>query len=226
MKRLCAAAVIALAFAPAARAWQFEAGVGINFYETTDGRWYQRAATHALQARTPAVSFGVTGDIYTSGTYGVAWHADYVNLGHASADCICTPMDENYDANHHRMVTPRPYDVPDAFFSGAGNAQGVALTLEPYYVTHGWRFAAEAGVFGYLPKWGETVTNWQVGGVAPRTINVSTPRKLSLVPVVGASIGRDNWSLSYRHYFMRMANYGDTPPVWTDADVLEYKLRF
>ena len=229
MKRI--AAVLALIggalAAPAAQAWQFEHGAGLTIYQTEDGRWYQQGAPHSLHNNTPAWSLGVTGNVWQRADWGVAWHADYVNLGRASAECSCTPMDENYNANTHTMVVPRPYDVPNAQFSGGGRAQGVTFTIEPYYIAHGWRLAAEAGVFAYLPQWDETVSNWQVVGSGdPQTLSVSTPRRWSAVPVVGASIGRGNWSLAYRHYFTRMANYGDSPPLWKDADVIEYKVRF
>lgn len=223
MKR--AVALLALAASScAAHAVTLEVGAGTTFYNTHDGTWYQLGVTHKLTDAPRAWSIGLTGDLYTSAYWGVAWHLDYVNLGRASASCDCTPVDANYNAVTHQLISD---NVPRAHYSGSGYAHGAVLSIEPYVTRNRWRFGLEAGVMAYLPIWNESVTGWQPDTSVPaQNLQLSTPRAIKPALVLGASFGRDNWTLSYRHYFLRRANDLNVPPVWNDANVIEYKVRF
>lgn len=201
-----------------------EAGAGLTMYRTGDGTWYQQGVEHKLFDMPRSWSVGVTGDLYSGESWGVAWHLDYVNLGRASASCDCTPVDANYDPKNHVLLND---NVPRAHYSGSGYAHGAVLSLEPYLTRNRWRFGVEAGVMAYLPIWNETVTGWQPNVDVPaQDLRLSTPRAIRPALVLGASIGRDKWTLSYRHYFLRRVNDINVPPLWNDADVIEYKVRF
>lgn len=201
-----------------------EGGAGVTMYRTGDGTWYQEGVDHKLRDTPRAWSIGLTGDLYSAEYWGVAWHLDYVNLGHASASCDCTPIDANYDPKSHTLIRD---DVPRAHYSGSGYAHGAVLSLEPYLTRNRWRFGAEVGVMAYLPIWNESVTSWQPDTSVPaQNLQLSTPRAVRPALVLGASIGRDKWTVSYRHYFLRRVNDPSVPPLWNDADVIEYKVRF
>ncbi|MCK4121362.1 hypothetical protein HFK83_03120 [Ralstonia pseudosolanacearum] len=202
----------------------FELGVGVTKYRTgPDGLWYQQGQAPYLDLRSPMVSAGLTGPIYSRGSWGIDWHANYVNLGHSSVQCLCTPRDENYSTASHQKLNA--YDVPDANFQGNGNAQGVALTVEPYIVRSGWRFGLEAGPFIHRNAFDEVIGNWKVDpNAAPQTLTVSTSRRLSIGSVVGVSVGRGNFRVSYKHYFMPQR--GEYPALWKGADVIELKYVF
>lgn len=216
MKRYIAA--LALAAAPlAAHAWQFEQGAGVTRFSTEEGRWYQERMPHELRTVAPEWSIGVTGRAFARGSWGVDWHAGYVNLGRASASCQCDTSDSDYAAH----VTKHT-----ALFSGSGRAQGAALTLEPYVWLSGWRVGVEGGAFIYHSSWSETVAGWTVNDAPPQNLALSASG-WHVAPVAGVSIGGAAWSVSYRHYFMRRTSERQNiPPVWNDADVIELKRRF
>ena len=215
MERFIAA--LALIVPLYAHAWSFESGVGVTSFETEDGRWYQQLQPHSLSTVSPEYSVGVTGSLLTRGTWGVDWHADYVNLGRASSSCQCDTSDENYAA-HDTQHT--------ALFSGAGRAQGFAAMIEPYRWYGGVRVAVEAGAFVYHSSWNETVKGWTVNDAPPQDLSLSQSG-WHVAPVVGLSIGGAVWSVNYRHYFMRVNSARqNVPPLWNDADVLELRRRF
>lgn len=205
----------------------FEIGAGISKYNAQgDNVWYQQGMPHSLGLSAPVLSAGFTGPVYTREKWGVDWHADYVSLGHVSSDCDCTPMDQNYSTATHKKLNL--YNVPDAQFVGNGNAQGVALTLEPYFRYSGWRIGVEGGVFIYRPAWDVTVYDWSPGpGVAPSTISAHTPRSLQTGKVAGISIGRGNFTVAYQHYWLP-TRFDDahSPAIWSGADALLVKYRF
>jgi hypothetical protein len=207
-----------LAIPITANAWQFEAGAGATIYQTENGRWYQNGQPqNEVTKHAPAFSFGVAGSVLERGNWGLGWHGDYVNLGRASASCMCLARDEDYAAGR---------EGPRARFSGSGRAQGVSLTLEPYYWTHGVRVGVEAGAFVYHSSWSESVTGWTVNDLPRQDIALSSSR-WNVAPVAGVSVGSGPWSLSYRHYFMHRNIKGQSvPPLWNDANVIEIKRRF
>jgi hypothetical protein len=206
---------------------QAELGIGAAKYQTQDGRWMQQGIPGGsnVTSKPPAFSLGFTGPLITRGKWGMDWHAEYVNLGRASAQCDCTPLDSNYNANAH-VFAPK-IAVPFANFTGEGRSQGVALTVEPYYWFHGARIGIEAGAYIHRDSWTEDVTGWQIDpSVAPQNLHLSDAY-WSVAPVVGASVGNGRFTLSYRHYFMRLnSNSRNIPPLWNDADVLEVKVKF
>ncbi|APR40488.1 hypothetical protein [Paraburkholderia sp. SOS3] len=183
---------------------QGEIGIGAAKYQTQDGRWLQQGIPggSSVTSKPPAFSLGLTGPLITRGKWGIDWHAEYVNLGRAAAECWCTPNDDNYDANSHRYQTK--VNVPQAYFTGEGRSQGAALTLEPYYWLHGVRLGVEAGAYIHRDSWSESVSDWQAWpGVPKQNISISDSY-WSVAPVVGASVGNGRFTLSYRHYFMRL----------------------
>lgn len=200
---------------------KWEIGAGFTRYNLAeDGRWYQSGMQHnRVDASAPALSIGLTGPLYSSEKWGVDWHADYVNLGRMSSDCVCT-SDENYDNKAHRMISAEGAAL--ARFQGAGRAQGIALTIEPYYLYRSWRFGVEAGLFVYRPQW-----DVHMQTIAPDTngiIDPHTPNNPQIGRVVGASVGKGPWRVAYRHYFLP-TKYDAThyPAIYTGADVVEVK---
>lgn len=226
MKKLL---VVAALLAPlAANAVSLEVGIGsTNYGAQGDGTWYQQGMPHVLNLKSYGFSAGFTGELYSHGPWGVDWHVNYVNLGHLSSSCDCTPMDENYDTKTHHLV-PNPTNVPNATFVGNGNAQGVSFTLEPWVKLQGWRFGMEAGLFPYRPAWDMDVYNWQVNlNVAPQTLHVGTPHAWQLGQVVGVSVGRGNWKVALKHYWLPTKFDNDhSPAIWKGATVVEMKYRF
>lgn len=215
MKRLLAA--LALIAPLYAHAWSFESGAGATSFETEPGRWYQQLQPHSLDTVSPEYSIGVTGNLLMRGAWGIDWHAGYVNLGRATSSCQCDTSDENYAA-HNTQHT--------ALFSGSGRAQGFAATIEPYRWYGGVRIAAEVGAFVYRAKWNETITGWTVNDAPPQDLALSASG-WHVAPVAGVSIGGAIWTLSYRHYFMRINSARqNVPPLWNDADVIEIRRRF
>jgi hypothetical protein len=80
---------------------QAEPGIGAGLYSTPDGRWQQKGipgGSH-VTSKPPAFSAGFSSPFISRGKWDVDWHAEYVNLGRAAADCSCTPTDANYDAD-------------------------------------------------------------------------------------------------------------------------------
>lgn len=233
MKRVALTAALAF-MASTAHSESFfsaEAGLGVTHYSTVDGRWYQQGmpgGANDVTRNALVITLGLTGPIVSRGRWGIDWHADYVNLGRAAASCMCTPMDENYDARAHKYVDH--FDVPAARFSGSGRSQGAALTIEPYVWAHGLRFGLEAGAYVHHDSWSEDVSNWQiVGSGAPRSFTVSDAY-WSVAPVAGLTVGNGHLALNYRHYFMRKNSESRDskgyPPLWNDADVLSVTYKW
>lgn len=229
MKRIVIAALLAASTAAHAESFfQIEAGLGVTRYTKEDGRWFQQGtpgADNKVSSKPPAFSLGLTGPIVTRERWGVDWHAEYVNLGRAAASCNCTPNDENYDAKTHKFTDVMPADP--AGFSGSGVSQGFVLSVEPYYVVHSVRLGLEVGAYIHRDTWHEYVTGWQTTPDMPKQSFDISQKSWSVAPVVGVSVSKDRYTLSYRHYFMRVNASGrNVPPLWNDADVLEVKMRF
>ena len=195
-----------------------EVGAGVTHYGTYNGRWFQNGAPgNKVTSNAPAFSLGLTGDIVSRGDWGVDWHAEYVNLGRSAAQCQCKTRDEDY-AGHSKGQT--------AWFSGSGRAQGVALTLEPYAWRGGLRWGIEAVAYIYHADWNQNVYGWAVNESPKRDLSLGS-HTWNVAPVLGATVGNGKWSVSYRHYFMRLnSQRSNVPPVWNDADVIEAKWRF
>lgn len=205
-----------------------ELGAGVSHYDKMpDNTWYQQGMQHSLGLSAPVLMGGLTGPIYTRESWGVDWHVDYVSLGHVSSQCECTPDDANYDTQTHHL-RPVIHDVPNANFVGNGNVQGVALMLEPYFRYRGFRIGAQAGLFPYRPNWDVSIYNWQGDtNVAPQTLHASTPHGVQIGKVVGVSVSRGNFGISYQHYILP-TRYDDahSPAIWKGADVLMLTYKY
>jgi hypothetical protein len=228
-KYIALVAGMALALSAHAESWfQFEAGAGVAHYQTAaDGRWFQRGMEHSLNLSAPALMAGITGPIWSKGDVGIDWHIDYVNLARVSSQCTCTPLDSNYDVHAHALVA-NPVPVPNANFTGSGNAQGFVFSIEPYLMTHGWRLGVESGLFIFRPEWNETIYNWApTPEASPITVRAHTPNNPQIGGVLGVSVGRGPWSVSYEHFFMpQWLGDKSTPPIYRGADVLMVAYRW
>lgn len=230
MKQYIAAAAAGMALVCTAHAdgitdhVHLELGAGVSWYHPlADGTWYQQGMPHDLGLSAPALMAGFTGPVWQRESWGVDWHADYVYLARVHSSCLCT-SDENYNAKTRAEIS-NATTVPLAQYTGSGNAQGIALTLEPYVRYRGFRIGVEGGLFPYRPQWDETVTS--VANLSPYTIYAHTPHAIQLGEVVGVSVGRGPWSISYQHYFLP-TRYDDThyPAIYNAADVVMLRYRF
>lgn len=226
MKKLLAIAAMTFAIGAHAQSWfQFEAGLGATHYtDRGDGTWYQKGAPQWSESlNAPAYTVGFAGPIVSRGKWGIDWHADYIYMSNASADCWCTPVDANYDLVNKRIVK---YDPPLAHFVGSGHTQGAALMIEPYYTIDSWRVGVLGGAFINVPTWHETVDNWSMTpGQQTRSIEVRARSKVTVSPVVGLTVSRGNFSLRYQ-YFMLPAGDADVPQVFSSAHMLSLMYRF
>lgn len=207
---------------------RLEFGAGVSRYSTQgDNIWYQQGMSHSLGLSAPVLSAGFTGPLWQRESWGVDWHVNYVSLGHVSSQCECTPDDANYDTQTHHL-RPVQHAVPNANFVGNGNAQGIAITLEPYVKYRGWRFGLEGGLFPYRPAWNMSIYNWQGDtSIAPQTLHVDTPHAWQLGKVVGISVGRGPFSVVYQHYILPTRfDAAHSPAIWKGADVIMVKYRY
>ena len=207
----------------------FEIGAGVSKYSLLgDGIWIQQGMEHSLGLSAPVLSAGFTGSIWQRDSWGIDWHVDYVYLGHVSSQCECTPVDANYNLSSHTIKSPMPVPVPNANFVGNGNAQGVALTLEPYLRYHGWRIGLEGGLFPYRPAWDVSVYGWSdTPGLPTKTVQAHTPRGIRIGSLVGLSVGRGPLSVSLQYYFLPTRSDDAHPPaIWKGATVVQMRYRF
>lgn len=206
-----------------------ELGAGASRYSAQgDNTWYQQGMEHDLGLSAPVLMLGFTGPVYTRESWGIDWHIDYVSLGHVSSQCECTPVDADYSVQTHTLINPIPVDVPNSNFVGNGNAQGIALTVEPYVMFHEWRLGIAGGLFPYRPEWSLVVYNWSdQPGQTPQTLHVSTPRAWQIGKVVGLSVERRNFGVSYQHYWLP-TKFDDThaPAIWKGADIVMLTYKF
>jgi hypothetical protein len=199
--------------------FQFEAGVGVGMYDTQDGRWYQQGMpTSAVQNVNVAWSLGLTGHVLQRENWGVDWRAEYVNLGRAEAGCLCT-SDADYNPNTHQAA---PGAEPGGAFTGSGSSQGVVLSLNPYYTFYGVQVGPEVGAYIHHDVWNEYVQIFS----PPVNVAIHTAY-WSVAPVAGITVSSGRYSISYRHYFTDINERNKTyPPLWKDADVVMFKMRF
>ncbi|MDQ7977152.1 hypothetical protein QYH69_07815 [Paraburkholderia sp. SARCC-3016] len=211
------AAGAALSLSSGAHAESFfevEAGLGVTHFDIPDGRWNQQGSPQsALHVDFPAFKIGTNFRVYEGEKFGVRAHVDYVNLGHLSARCECTE-DRNYDLATKKVLDP---SIPTANLSGSGNAQGVALTLEPYFLYRGWHIGVEAGLFPYRPSYSVSAF-WHLDG---STHTYDTPHTLQWGQVVGLNVQRGNFGISYQYYRLP-TRYDDehNPAMYKGAHVL------
>jgi hypothetical protein len=211
-----------------AHAWQFEAGAGTATYETlANGIWYQEGLPHRMSMSPPAFTAGVTDLLYERESLSLSWHADYVFLGHVNTDALAT-TDTNYSTASKSCIGRC---VSQSRFVGNGNVNGFAFTLEPTYRVQGWLFGVEAGAFLFRPTWHETV---YINNLLPtpngqgEVVHADYAPRWQVKPVVGVSIGRGNFSVSYRYFwdktYFNAAN--PYPGVWKGTHLLSLLYKF
>lgn len=202
--------------------FEIEAGIGAaHIKDMGDGTWIQQGAPNNREkVNSPAFMVGFTGSLYETARYDVRWHADYVYLGSVSASVDGVP-DQYYNPSTHQ-VSPTFAATGDRYspFNGQGHTQGVALTLDGGYTTHGYRFGVEAGPWIYWQTWHESLYD-----LAGNWDDLSHKTSPQLGYVVGASVARGPWSVSYRYYGMK-ARWNPYPGLATSAHMLTLNYRF
>ena len=213
-----AALALSISSAKAESWFHFEAGIGAaHISDMGDGVWVQQGAPGNHEKKTSlALMAGVTGQIYAHGNWDLRYHADYVYLGEYSASVLGVP-DDQYDPRAHQIVhfAGERYSP----FNGHGHAQGVPLTLDVGYTTHGWRFGAEAGPWVYWQTWHESLYD-----LADQWDNLSHRSVAQVGFVAGASVERGPLSLSYRYYQISQ-RWDPYPGLATGAHVLALRYR-
>jgi hypothetical protein len=200
-----------------------ELGIGQTHYRIQpDGVWYQLGEPHKLNTQSDTYLVGITSNAYTTDYYGVAWHADYVSLGHLGSWCYCT-TDANYNNTEH---APRSLGYYDGTFSGTGRAGGVQFTLEPYVYWHEYRIGYAWGWIKFQPHWHETVYAWSDPPLinTPETVYKTTTDQWRLGHVYGFSVSRGSLTMTYVHY--SLPTRWPVPALFTSADVLMVMWEF
>lgn len=197
-----------------------EVGAGLSNYSIVpDGAWYQLGAPgDKLQTHGRAVSVGVVGDRQFLDYFGVAFHADYVNLGHARSYCNCTSVDADYDHATRKIAAGSPMAV----FSGDGLVQGIKLSIAPYVTVKGWKLGYERGLYFYRPQFVDSVYGWSATGAPPyQNLILSTPTGIRRARMFGFFVARGRFTVSYESYRMPV-NWATeaNPPLWTGAHLL------
>jgi hypothetical protein len=167
---------------------------------------------HRMDVRGKAFEFGLTGDAYAADHWGIAWHADYVSLGHISSECICTPIDADYAPIHHKVTGHTP-GVHDADYKGHGIARGGLLSIAPYASVGKFRVGVEVGAFVSRVDWDEMAYNWMGQASTQATNNhVPAPRAWRIGEMTGLFVTRGNWRVSYQHYTLP-SRYALSQPI-------------
>lgn len=203
-----------------------EVGAGQTHYGIQpNGIWYQLGNPTRLQVNGHAWMIGLTGDAFEHDRWGVAWHADYINFGHASSHCYCTPRDDYYDAGAHRQLPGAP--VPNANYVGSGSVQGLKLSLAPYWRVGEWKFGPELGIIEYRATWTEDAYGWSYFPGPTRTNHLELQRKFYNSKFYGAFAQRGRWTISYEHYNLTTDTAGTdrpgrpwVPALYTGANML------
>ncbi len=226
MKALIASTLLFLAAMPT-YAVTVEAGVGTTRYTLQpDGTWYQRGMPYKIQSSGMGYLVGLRGSAIRRDTFGIDWHADYVNLGAITSFCRCTTVDADYDMKAHRLMKA---NTPIADYSGHGSAHGFKLSLAPYVRVAGWDVGVEAGVFIHRPNWNEKVYSWTDGhGSSPVDGRHDTPQHWTASKMIGVFIRQDRLTVSYSYYRLptRYRPTIDNPALWTGAYILMFSYSF
>lgn len=225
MKRTALAFLLSVIFSPSAHAgswFQFEAGIGAaRINDLGDGVWIQQGAPNNYEQRdTPAFLVGMTGSLYARDAFDLRWHADYAYIGEYAASVDGVP-DEFYDPVHHEVLpawaqTGARYSP----FNGHGHLQGVPVTLDVGYTWNGWRFGVEAGPWLYWQTWHESLY-----GLDSEWHDLSHKTQMQVNYVIGASIERENFVLSYR-YYNAPQSWNPYPGLARGANVVMMQCRF
>ena len=218
---------LSLLFPCFSQAVEFDASIGAaRFSDRGNMFWYQEGLPHQLQLSTLAVDAGFTGDIWRSGRYGVAWHANYAFLGPVKSNAVATPDDANYN---RYTKSCEGECIAHSNFTGRGKAHGLRLTVEPYFYVDGWRIGVDAGVFFARNIWKMTVYDWvPERGAEPRTIRVDDSAGFRFYPTFALSIGRGNADVVLRYYRNQSRTDPTTgsPAIWSHTTTLTLRYRF
>jgi hypothetical protein len=199
---------------------QFEAGVGFGVAsDVGDGVWVQQGSPdNHVKLTFPALLAGATGPIWSSGRWDARWHLDYAYLGEQRASVMGVP-DDAYNPQTHQDIAA---NMPPRYspFNGHGHVQGIPLTLDVGYTYSGWRLGAEAGAWVYWQTWHESLYN-----LANQWQDLSHKTVAQVGYVIGASVERGNFGLSYRYYNINQ-RWNPYPGLATGAHVLMATYRF
>lgn len=198
-----------------AYAWQFEAGVGESYFpDSGNGVYYEDGPNypHTLNLHSPAFEFGITGDIASS----FGWHADLVYLGSVKTDAVVNSNDANYSPATGGCNGPC---APTENMHGSGTITGIALTGEVHHDYGGFRLAAEAGPFVFIPQWQVTISN-PLG-----SYNYKYASNVQIGAVLGASLARGPLSVGFQYFFDRTRG-SPVPGIWTGTYLLIAKYKF
>lgn len=232
MKRIVAFAlflaliVMAGGFASVHAEVHAEAGAGLTTYVIgPNGVWYQVGAPdNVVRPHGRAFEVGITDSYAVTDNYGLAWHIDYVNLGHVRSYCQCTTIDADYNGATGKIAPGAPL----ATYSGNGLVQGFKASISPYVRIGSWRVGINDGIFVYRPQFTDSVYGWH-SAQSSQLVNgyVTTPTRRQFAPVVGMFISRGKFTLSYDYYRMNVpANESNAPPLWSGAHVLMVSYAF
>ena len=211
---------IGIAYSSDARSASFEVGAGVDHYSiVSNGTWYQTGVPdYSLTQNGRPYLVGLTGDHMVTDRIGLAWHADYVNLGHARSYCYCTTIDADYNRITHALAP----GAPMALYSGDGMVQGIKLSGAPYYTIGPYKVGAEFGLLYYRPTWVESVYGWPWVGHNVYINGVyHTPDNPLWGPYFGAFVKRGHWTVSYGYYWIPVhPNQYNVPPLYTGSQAL------
>ncbi|MEX3961014.1 hypothetical protein AB4Y42_02170 [Paraburkholderia sp. EG286B] len=230
----------AAASAHAQQSWfQLEAGIGGSAYQHgPNGLWYQDGFDHRLDLTAPSVKFGVTGNIWQRGPWGIDYHVDYYWLGTIHTDAKVPSAKTNTTSG--QWIGPDLVGVNAADpcsgpcnnlsdFMGSGHDMGFALTLEPHYTWNGITFGVDAGPYIHRSTWSEDVANWYANADAqPIDNHVKWRPVWALGWTVGASIIYRNFAIEYA-YFRNQGNATNSNPynpIWKSTHVLMGTYRY
>jgi hypothetical protein len=217
--------------------FQIEAGLGGSAYaKAGNGLWMQDGFAHNIALTAPATEVGLTGDILSRPTWGIAWHVDWVWLGTIHSDAMVPSINTNTTSGHWNGADFVDYNVGNpcsgtctnlSRFSGSGHDQGFIFALEPYKKFGAWRIGLEFGPYLHSYSWAEDVFNWYSGpGAAPTAIHVQHSPKWQLGAMAGASIGYKNLSIAYQYFYNKAPKGESVPPIWQGTHVLMATYRF
>ncbi|MBB5444663.1 MULTISPECIES: hypothetical protein [unclassified Paraburkholderia] len=212
------------AAAHAEQSWfAFEAGIGGSAYaQAADGLWLQEGFPHTVKLTAPAIEAGITGDLYQTSHWGIAYHVDYAWLGAIHSDGHATS-----DANYNLATKTERVAMPLANFSGSGHDMGFLATIEPHYDYAGWRFGIEGGPYFHKPTWTVDATN-QVNyiGQAPYHTHFVDDEGWHLGYVLGASVAYKRFSLRYQYFANGSKTGNPIPVIWTHTHVVTANYAF
>ena len=203
---------------------RLEMGIGVTqFQDRGNMTWYQEGLPHKLQLNSPNVEIGIT-DNWEYGRFGVAYHLAAVHMGYVKTDAVATPDDANYDPVAKGC---KGECLAHSNFTGRGSNFGVRATIEPYVTYNGWRVGIEGGVYYSKNIWKMTVYDWR--GIYPgeeekRTIRVDDRAGWMATPVVGVTIGKGNFDVSYKHYWHK--SNAEFPAIWRGMNTITVRYKF